>query len=140
MGGGLDLKPFNFDLHKAPEVLKSGEYSFASDVYAFSILMWAVAFRSKPFFGLSVNQIATVVQLGTRPSLDEATCPPSLKELMARYWQADAQKRSTMREVVEALSTLKQRIESGKTPGDACEVGPVRVPVRQLRINCGLSY
>ena len=89
------LKPFNFDLHKAPEVLKSGEYSFASDVYAFSILMWAVAFRSKPFFGFSVNQIATVVQLGTRPSLDEATCPPSLKELMARCWQADAQKRST---------------------------------------------
>ena len=120
-------------------MLKSGEYSFASDVYAFSILMWAVAFRSRPFFGLSVNQIATVVQLGTRPSLDEATCPPSLKELMARYWQADAQKRSTMREVVEALLTLKQRIESG-TPGDACEVGPVRVPVRQLRINCRLSY
>ena len=46
-----DLLPY----WKAPELLKHGPHTLASDVYAFGMLLYEVLFRREPFAGESAE-------------------------------------------------------------------------------------
>ena len=56
----------------SPEIFEREEYSKASDVYAFSLILYEIETGIKPFSGKAIYQIMTEVKQGNRPSFDES--------------------------------------------------------------------
>jgi len=97
----------------APEVVKpiTGDgkvhYDSAVDVYAFSLILWAIWKREEPFqeFENAWQMMAYVVDEQGRPPLEG--CPSqSLASLMSRCWAHRADIRPKMPQVCDELNTV----------------------------------
>lgn len=87
----------------APEVLRGEEYTEASDVYSFSIIMWEIASGQKPFYDRPHNaELAREICNGLRPSIIMET-PQCYVELMEKCWNADPKERPDIRELEKSL-------------------------------------
>ncbi|CAG8672626.1 5524_t:CDS:1, partial [Paraglomus occultum] len=90
----------------APEVLKGGYYSPASDVYAFAIIAYELFAQRYPYseLDLSDEDLAIAVCRGERPKLDELKIPQLLKDLIKKCWAVDPEQRPTATELTNTLS------------------------------------
>jgi serine/threonine protein kinase len=87
----------------APEVLYGGEYTEASDVYSFSMIMWEIASGQRPFYDRPHNaELAREICNGLRPSIIIET-PKCYVELMEKCWNADPKRRPDIRDLEKAL-------------------------------------
>ncbi len=82
-----------------PELFNGGAYSQASDVYAFSIIMWTISSNEKPFLELVHDkQLALRIFKGLRPTITEDT-PQFYRDLMQKCWHPDYTQRPTAEEI-----------------------------------------
>ncbi|CAF4573988.1 unnamed protein product [Rotaria sp. Silwood1] len=83
---------------KAPELLKMGKHTEASDVYALGIVLWELATGCEPYEESDESTISAFVQRGDRLDI-----PPTTPMLCHKLLQADVVK------VVETTSVTEQR-------------------------------
>lgn len=84
----------------APEVLKEGNYTTASDIYAFGMLMWMIASSSPPFNDYYDElQLHLAIINGERPGkiLD---IPIEYNILMKRCWDENPKERPNAQELL----------------------------------------
>lgn len=89
-------------LYSAPEVCGHENYSEASDVYSFSMIVYEImnvenSFDSKNFFDLLKK-----ISEGFRPKIDEIV-PDCYRELIEDCWSQDPKERPTFDEIVDRL-------------------------------------
>lgn len=134
----------------APEVLKSGRYSSASDVYAFGMILWELLTRSRPHFeapgspAYGQNHVSTPRQLGgstsgssasvnyvndikaiikgARPVIPPAT-PSEMTALIQACWQHDPRKRPNFKIIIDVLTHVRD------LSFDVSHLDPVHVSV-----------
>jgi serine/threonine protein kinase len=107
----------SYSLHSprwlAPEVLKDGKYSTASDVYSYAIVMWEIQSLKTPFADWNVYQIMSAVDEGERPPVDESfgsvfPHAHSYRALMQRCWDADPLRRPTFEDILTEIGSILQ--------------------------------
>jgi len=92
----------------APEILLSGCFSTASDVYAFGILMMEIASRSDPYPSKSAREVAHEVaesKGSLRPTIPP-DCPTEWARIMMDCWAQSPWDRPTMQDVCKRLNTF----------------------------------
>ena len=76
----------------APEVIVGKEYTFASDIYSFGILMWEITSGQTPFNNYEHNyDLAMKIVNGMRPKI-RSKIPSEYEKLMKQCWDADPTK------------------------------------------------
>ena len=95
----------------APEVLTDAQYSKASDVYSFAIVMWEIQSLQTPWRDLHVYQIVTAVPDGERLDATATHGAPfkdasAYQDLMTSAWQQDPTARPSFDEIVERVSKM----------------------------------
>ncbi|XP_030905570.1 receptor-interacting serine/threonine-protein kinase 1 isoform X2 [Melopsittacus undulatus] len=105
--------------YMAPEHLstihiKPGE---KSDVYSFSIVMWAIFANKEPYeHSINDSQLRFVVERGNRPNIQEITdkCPVEIIDLMEQCWKQESEERPTFAEISQRYSPFYcQNLENG---------------------------
>ena len=92
--------------YMAPEVVLSRPYTFSSEVYSWSIILWQMVAHDKPFAQLSLAGHAEgVAKGGLRPPLSKRW-PESLRVLLSSCWETAAAKRPTFSELVPRLREI----------------------------------
>ena len=106
---------FSGNLHSpswmAPEVLCDSQYSKASDVYSFAVVMWEIQSLQTPWKDLHIYQIVTAVPDGERldPTATHGVVfheAKAYQDLMMRAWQQDPAVRPCFEQLVEEVTTL----------------------------------
>lgn len=101
----------------APEVMRSGSYGPACDVYSFGIVTWQMAVQGKrePFQNLSpVQLLLQVSSEGLRPDILETdNIPPAVADLIVRCWAQDPADRPTFNYIVKQLNSISSSLFSG---------------------------
>ncbi|CAG8663870.1 19251_t:CDS:2, partial [Racocetra fulgida] len=88
----------------APEVLKSVEYTQASDIYSFGIIMWTLSACMRPFCRVPHDlNLAISICNGLRPEIINNT-PEAYSTLMKRCWHRDPNKRPKVTELSNILN------------------------------------
>jgi len=77
----------------APESIRYKEYSQASDIWSFGVVIWEIVSRSDPYPDLDPVQTALEVTTGGRRLEPPAHTPPILKQLMQNCFQTEPTKR-----------------------------------------------
>ncbi|KAJ1539751.1 hypothetical protein HK405_012472, partial [Cladochytrium tenue] len=83
------------------------------DVFAFGVIMWEVATRSRPWLGVPLRDVRDAVVTGHRPPMpstsvadNEAKWPPHLVALMHDCWAQSPSERPEFRAVVRRLAAV----------------------------------
>lgn len=88
---------------KAPELLKMGRHTEASDVYALGIVLWELATGCEPYEDADESTIIGFVKGGDRLDIPKNT-PSSFAELISSAWAHDAQQRPTCEQLLRLMS------------------------------------
>lgn len=87
----------------APESLKDGVFSSASDVFSLGVVLWEMAtLASQPYQGLSNDQVLRYVIDGGVMERPE-NCPDKLYDMMRRCWTHRPSARPTFMDIVSEL-------------------------------------
>lgn len=95
--------------HLAPELIRSGNLSFASDVYSFGIILWELAHMRPAWIDMRQLQIPDAVLNGTRPAIyarDGLIDIPQFKPLMVTCWDDDVHARPTFTDILEIMNNM----------------------------------
>ena len=90
----------------APESLMRKEFSPATDVWSFGIVMWEMYNpKGKPYKGMNNTQVAVNVNQGVRLPIPEAY-PPTVISIMKACWQHSPSKRPSFLLISSLLTKL----------------------------------
>ncbi|KAB1218133.1 Serine/threonine-protein kinase HT1 [Morella rubra] len=104
--------------YMAPEVLDGKPYNRRCDVYSFGICLWEIYCCDMPYPDLSFADVSSaVVRQNLRPEIPRC-CPSSLANIMRKCWDANADKRPEMDEVVRMLEAIDTSKGGGMIPED----------------------
>ncbi|CAG8762324.1 8757_t:CDS:2, partial [Racocetra fulgida] len=80
----------------APELLRGGQFTKATDIYSFGIIMWEIS-SGKPVYSDREHDVSLKWEIidGLRPKIAENT-PKCYEELMKMCWDKDHNKRPTV--------------------------------------------
>ena len=92
--------------YTAPEIMEKKKYSKASDVYAFSLILYEIMTKEIPFSGLNFYHLMKNVPIGFRPSFNEQI-NSTYENLIKRCWSNEPNERPTFEEIVNELKTNK---------------------------------
>jgi serine/threonine protein kinase len=91
----------------APEVIRGFKYTEKADVFSFAVIMWELATRKPPYYGIDGSVVSQrVVKEGLRPKISEKECPGPFLELMRRCWDEDPDKRPYFGEIITDLQAM----------------------------------
>jgi len=91
---------------QGPELFEyKAQYTPASDIYSFGMILWEMLSGKKPFAELEDKKIPKAVQAGKRESLEGF--PSMYVELITACWQAEPEKRPTIKEIIAKLETYE---------------------------------
>jgi serine/threonine protein kinase len=94
-------------LWMAPELITEEKTNNPStDIYSYSMTMWEIAARKKPFAGKNPAIQAFKIASGARETIPAET-PLNYAKLIKKCWDQRAEKRPTATQVVEELTALK---------------------------------
>jgi serine/threonine protein kinase len=94
--------------YMAPEVLRGYQYTKASDIYSFGIIMNEFISEETPFNNIPHNHALTIkICKGLRPNIFEYT-PKLLVDLIVKCWDAKAENRPTAKELYQKLEKLRE--------------------------------
>eukprot|EP00268_Persea_americana_P064622 TRINITY_DN8528_c0_g1_i3.p1 TRINITY_DN8528_c0_g1~~TRINITY_DN8528_c0_g1_i3.p1 ORF type:complete len:384 (-),score=83.47 TRINITY_DN8528_c0_g1_i3:484-1635(-) len=104
--------------YMAPEVLAGKPYNRRCDVYSFGICLWEIYCCDMPYADLSFAEVSSaVVRQNLRPEIPRC-CPSSFANIMRKCWDANAEKRPDMDEVVKLLEAIDTSKGGGMIPED----------------------
>ncbi|NXM87802.1 EPHAA protein, partial [Oenanthe oenanthe] len=107
-------------LWSAPEAVQYHQFSPASDVWSFGIVMWEVmSYGERPYWDMSHQDVMKAVEDGFRLPAP-ANCQPPLHQLMLNCWQKDRSQRPKFSQIHNALSKLVQSLQPPKCPSSTC--------------------
>ena len=90
----------------APESLMKKEFSPASDVWSFGVVMWEMfSPREKPYDGMDNTQVAVNVNQGMRLAIPEPY-PPTVESIMKACWQHNPSKRPSFLLIASLLTNV----------------------------------
>ena len=113
------FKDDDYPAWSAPEILRGDDYNEKVDVFSFSIVMWELLTRSKPYddveelkqFKNPHEAIAfAVAEHHMRPEIPE-WCPESLRTLMVHCWADDSYARPDFNGIIQYLIRMKNAKE-----------------------------
>jgi hypothetical protein len=84
---------------KAPELLKMGKHTEASDVYAMGVVFWELATGCEPYEEADESVISAFVLRGDRLEIP-TNIPDSFAELISRAWTPEPNKRATCQQLL----------------------------------------
>ncbi|RHZ76454.1 hypothetical protein Glove_197g86 [Diversispora epigaea] len=85
--------------YMAPETLKRGEYTQASDIYSFGIIMLEVLTSYPPYYDIAHDENLVIkICEGHKPEI-KCKIPQSLKEIMEKCWNSEPLERPTVKEL-----------------------------------------
>ena len=89
--------------YMAPETLSRGEYTQASDIYSFGMIMLEVLTSYPPYYNIphDANLVVKICK-GLKPEI-KCEIPQSLKEIMEKCWDSEPLKRPTAKELKSQL-------------------------------------
>src|SRR6266540_6661353 len=97
----------------ATEVLRGKPYTFASDIYSFSMIMWEFTSGIPPFDDKAHDlQLSISICNGERPNIIENT-PQCYVNLMKKCWDEDPLKRPNASEIMNIIENWYRKIISG---------------------------
>ncbi|XP_045476743.1 mitogen-activated protein kinase kinase kinase 7-like [Harmonia axyridis] len=91
----------------APEVFTGSSYNAKCDIFSWSIILWEVLSRRKPYDSPCITgfQILWMVNQGRRPAFMR-DCPPCIENLIFKCWDQIPEKRPSMNEIVEIMHDI----------------------------------
>ncbi|XP_058117236.1 mitogen-activated protein kinase kinase kinase 11-like [Anopheles coustani] len=89
-----------------PEVIKSGTYSKASDVWSYGVLLWELLTGEVPYKGFDSLSVAYGVAVNSLRLPIPKTCPESWGKLMKSCWEIDPHRRPSFREIEKDLDII----------------------------------
>jgi len=94
--------------YMAPEILQGKEYTTASDIYSFGMIMWELIMGRMPFWDQN-NDIGLIIKIckNFRPPIIKNT-PKGYNELMQECWDSDPNKRPTTSDILEKLINIEK--------------------------------
>eukprot|EP00727_Mastigamoeba_balamuthi_P010637 m51a1_g6196 putative protein kinase domain containing protein (2047) ;mRNA; r:94734-101643 len=96
--------------YMAPEVLSARAFGPKADVYAFGLILWALASSREPYEGESDAAIEKMVSGGGKPGSAPEGCPYAA--LIEACWHHDPAKRPAMDEVLLHLTSILAELPS----------------------------
>jgi len=115
--------------YMAPEVALELPYNQSVDVYSFSIILWEMISRTKPYAGMNVHMHrARVCENGERPLLDARVFREDLASCIRAGWAHDMDARPSFAEIVSLLSSVraKEAIAKRRVPSIGFSAGFLR--------------
>ncbi|CAB4420767.1 unnamed protein product [Rhizophagus irregularis] len=92
--------------YMAPEVLRGYQYTKASDIYSFGIMMNEFISEETPYNNIPHNHALSIkICKGLRPNIFKYT-PKLLADLITKCWDAKAENRPTTKELYQILYKL----------------------------------
>jgi len=93
----------------APEIMNKQEFTEASDVYSYGVILWELLTRETFFSDISFNYvIAEKVMAGKRPPIPD--CPPNYRSLIEMCWAQNPKERPTFKDIKIRLGDQKKQI------------------------------
>jgi len=94
-----------------PESIREKIYSFKSDSWSFGVFMWEVICRTEPWASLPAMDIAMKVCFENLRLVIPDNCEPLFSKLMKDCWSTDPEKRPSMKQLYEALTSQNTGIK-----------------------------
>ncbi|XP_077327653.1 non-receptor tyrosine-protein kinase TNK1-like [Lithobates pipiens] len=92
----------------APESLKFGSFSHASDVWMFGVTMWEMfTYGQDPWLGLNGRQILAAIEREAERLECPDDCPPALYNVMMKCWAYIPKERPNFASLISLLQELK---------------------------------
>src|SRR6266498_217457 len=114
--------------YMAPEILRGKQYTTASDIYSFGMIMWELMTGRMPFWDQK-NDIVFIIKIckGFRPPII-TNAPKGYIELMQECWNPDPNKRPTANYISDIfdekiIPNYNNEIEISKSS----DIGPIAV-------------
>ncbi|EGD81305.1 serine/threonine protein kinase [Salpingoeca rosetta] len=97
--------PRSDDQLLAPESISDNEFSPASDMFAFGVVLWEIfSYGQKPWAGFSNSEVATNVSKRGTPLDRPQACPHSIYKVMLQCWRMASSERPIPQKLQELLS------------------------------------
>jgi len=91
----------------APEVIEGQRYTEKADVFSFGIILWELATRKPPYYGIDGTEVSIrVIKENMRPKILEKECPAGFLILMKDCWQREQDKRPSFLQIIERLEVM----------------------------------
>ena len=96
--------------YMAPEIVRQEDYSETADVFSFSIILWELVTREKPYPNLAGLALAyAVANDNLRPSIP-AYCPYELANLIEACWDTKHKQRPDFETILQVLEGIQEEI------------------------------
>jgi eukaryotic-like serine/threonine-protein kinase len=90
----------------APERLRGGDATAASDVWAVGVLLWEALVGEHPFWGVPLPQVAAAIEAGAKPiSTARPDVPPAIADAVSSALTIDPSRRPSAEHLADALRT-----------------------------------
>ncbi|RGB26469.1 kinase-like domain-containing protein, partial [Rhizophagus diaphanus] len=91
-----DNEKYGIIPYMAPEIFQGQEYTEASDIYSFGMIMWELMTGRRPFWD-EIHDLELIIKIcdGLRPPI-VTNAPKGYIELMKECWNSDPNKRPTV--------------------------------------------
>src|SRR6266542_2133559 len=101
--------------YMAPEILRGKEYTTASDIYSFGMIMWELMTGRMPFWDQK-NDVEFIIKIckDFRPPII-TNAPKGYVELMQECWNSDPNKRPIAIDILENLINIERVEEQNPT-------------------------
>ncbi|CAF4221776.1 unnamed protein product [Rotaria sp. Silwood2] len=90
---------------KAPELLKFGKPSKASDIYSLGVAFWELATGCVPYEDMDEATISQGVKAGERLEIPNDV-PPTFASIISNAWSQEPSKRPTSQQFIEQIMTI----------------------------------
>jgi serine/threonine protein kinase len=97
----------------APETIEKGAFSLRSDVFMFSVLLYEIFERQKPWALLDPTNAAFEVLSGRRMTLS-TNVPPRVAQIMQVCWAHDPNSRPRMEDTLAQIKSAWTNLHSGR--------------------------
>ena len=90
----------------APERLRGGDATAASDVWAVGVLLWEALVGEHPFWGVPLPQVAAAIEAGAKPiGTARPDVPPAIADAVSSALTIDPSRRPSAEQLADALRT-----------------------------------
>ncbi len=131
----------------APERLKGGDATAASDVWAVGVLLWEALVGEHPFWGVPLPQVAAAIEAGAPPlTRRRADLPPAIVDVVAAALAGEPGRRPSAAQLARDLRTAATAPARDRTsprrqrkPAAAPKSVAVAVPLERQLVPAGLA-